>query len=228
MSDNGENLTAQTDTIRILLVDDQRVFLEGLKFVLESRASDIEVVGIGLNGKEAISLVERHRPDIILMDVRMPEMNGVEATQIIHTRFPDVKILMFTTFDDDEYVESALSYGAIGYLLKNRPPIELITAIRGVKNGILQIDPSVAQVLLRHDSSTREHDDTEIIALIDTLTVREKEVLNLIAQALDNKQIADHLFVAEQTARNYIHSIYSKLGISNRIEIIRILERIDY
>lgn len=217
----------EDETIRVLLVDDQRVFLEGLQLVLESRASDIRVVDVGLTGVEAIELVERHRPDIVLMDVRMPEMSGVEATKIIHERFPDVKILMFTTFDDDEYVHSALHYGAIGYLLKNRPPMELINSIRAVQDGVIQIDPNVAETLLRHDSPP-SRDNEEILSLIDTLTRREKEVLNLIAQALDNRQIAEHLCVAEQTARNYIHSIYSKLGTSNRLEIVRILERVEF
>jgi len=209
------------------LIDDQRIFLEGLKFVLESRASDINVVGIGENGEEAVNLVEVHNPDIVLMDVRMPEMNGVEAAGIIHERFPEVKILMFTTFADDEYVQSALKKGAIGYLLKNRPPLELISSIRAVKNGILQIDPGVAEVLLKQGTTTKI-DSNKANKLISTLTQREKEVLHLIAQALDNKQIASHLFVAEQTARNYIHSIYSKLGVSNRLEIVKILEDITF
>ena len=215
------------EKIRIILIDDQRVFLDGLKFVLESRASDVEVVGTGLNGKEAVKLVEQKRPDIVLMDVRMPEMNGVEAAGIIHDRFPEVKILMFTTFADDEYVQSALNKGAIGYLLKNRPPIELISSIRAVKNGILQIDPGVAEVLLKQGPAPL-YDSNEIKKLISTLTSREKEVLHLIVQALDNKQVADHLFVAEQTARNYIHSIYNKLGTSNRMEIVKVLENFNF
>ena len=215
------------ETIRVLLVDDQRVFLEGLQLVLESRASDIRVVGVGLTGVEAIELVEQLEPDIVIMDVRMPEMSGVEATRVIHERFPDVRILMFTTFDDDEYVHSALQYGAIGYLLKNRPPMELINSIRAVQDGVIQIDPNVAETLLHHDSPA-SRDNEEILKLIDTLTRREKEVLNLVAQALDNRQIAEHLCVAEQTARNYIHSIYSKLGTSNRLEIVKILERVEF
>lgn len=213
--------------IRVLLVDDQRVFLEGLQLVLESRTSDIKVIGVALSGREAVSLAEEHRPDIIIMDVRMPEMSGVEATRVIHERFPDIRILMFTTFDDDEYVQSALQYGAIGYLLKNRPPMELINSLRAVRDGVLQIDPNVAEALLRRDPpSAKIHGD--IVERINTLTSREKQVLHLIAQALDNRQIADHLCVAEQTARNYIHSIYGKLGTSNRIEIVKTLERLDF
>lgn len=213
--------------IRVLLVDDQEVFLEGLKLVLESRVSDITVVGLATNGKEAIKLAETMHPQVILMDVRMEEMNGVEATKIIAARHPEIKIVMFTTFDDDEYVKSALKYGAIGYLLKNRPPMELINSLRAVKAGIVQIDPSVAEKLLRPD--IRSDDEYKQIGnALKSLTERERDVLHLIAQALDNRQIAEHLHVTEQTARNYISTIYSKLGTSHRMEIVRILNEIDF
>ena len=215
------------ERIRVLLVDDQKIFLEGLKLVLESRASDIEVVGLAANGIEAVSLVEQTKPDLVLMDVRMPELNGVDATRAILRNRPGTKIVMFTTFDDDEYVKSAIRHGAIGYLLKNRPPMELINSLRAVNDGIIQIDPMVAEKLLQIGNEN----DPEIqglAAAIQTLTAREKEILHLIAQALDNRQIADHLNVAEQTARNYISTIYAKLGTSNRMEIIRILKEIDF
>jgi DNA-binding NarL/FixJ family response regulator len=213
--------------IRIMLVDDQKVFLEGLKLVLESRASDMTVVGLAADGREAITLAESTNPHIILMDVRMPEMSGVEATEVIAKRMPAVKIVMFTTFDDDEYVKSAIKHGAIGYLLKNRPPMELINSLRAVNDGIIQIDPMVAQKLLHIDART-DAEYRYLADAIETLTAREKEVLHLIAQALDNRQIADHLSVAEQTARNYISTIYAKLGTSHRMEIIKILNEIDF
>ncbi|MFA7066168.1 MAG: response regulator transcription factor, partial [Dysgonamonadaceae bacterium] len=108
-----------------MLVDDQAIFLEGLAYVLESRANDISIVARALNGEEAVELAGIHQPEIILMDVRMPKMDGVESTRIIHLKYPAIKIVMFTTFQDDDYVKKALSYGAIGYLLKNRPPAEL-------------------------------------------------------------------------------------------------------
>ncbi len=213
--------------IRVLLIDDQRVFVEGLKFVLEARASDMEVVGLGADGREAISLAESTRPDIILMDVRMPVMNGVEATKVIVSRHPEIKVVMFTTFDDDEYVKSAMKHGAIGYLLKNRPPMELINSLRAVKDGIIQIDPMVAEKLL-HTEQRTDADSSQVVEAIRTLTEREREVLHLIAQALDNRQIAEHLHVAEQTARNYVSNIYAKLGTSHRMEIVKVLSRIDF
>lgn len=216
-----------SDRIRVLLVDDQKVFVEGLKFVLEARASDIEVVGMGFDGCEAISLARSLRPDIILMDVRMPRKSGVDAAQEIAASNPHIKIVMFTTFDDDEYVKSAMSHGAIGYLLKNRPPVELINSLRAVNDGIIQIDPMVAVKLL-HSEQHSNAETAQIVEAIRTLTGREREVLHLIAQALDNRQIAEHLNVAEQTARNYVSSIYAKLGTTHRMEIMKILNEIDF
>jgi DNA-binding NarL/FixJ family response regulator len=164
------------------------------------------------------------------MDVRMPVMDGVEAVKAIHTESPDVKIVMLTTFDDDEYVHAALENGAIGYLLKNRPPIELIHSIRAVRDGIMQLDPEVARSLLTHrnESEILQRSNEEILKLMEELTPREKEVLMLLSQALDNKQIARRLDVAEQTARNYISIIYSKLNVSHRVEIVKILDRLGY
>lgn len=216
-----------SDTIRILLVDDQKIFVEGLKFVLEARASDIEVVGMGFDGSEAVRLARSLKPEIILMDVRMPRMSGVDAAREIAAEFPEIKIVMFTTFDDDEYVRSAMNHGAIGYLLKNRPPVELINSLRAVKSGIIQIDPTVAVKLLRADPHGSA-ETAQVVQAIRTLTGREREVLHLIAQALDNRQIAEHLNVAEQTARNYVSTIYAKLGTTHRMEIMKILNEIDF
>ena len=215
------------DKIRILLVDDQKVFVEGLKFVLEARASDIEVVGMGADGCEAVSLARSLKPDIILMDVRMPRKSGVDAAREIAAEFPAIRIVMFTTFDDDEYVKSAMCHGAVGYLLKNRPPVELINSLRAVNNGIIQIDPMVAMKLLHTDHHSNA-ETAQIVEAIRTLTGREREVLHLIAQALDNRQIAEHLHVAEQTARNYVSNIYAKLGTTHRMEIMKILNEIDF
>ncbi len=216
-----------SDMIRILLVDDQKIFVEGLKFVLEARASDIEVVGMGFDGCEAVRLARSLKPEIILMDVRMPRMSGVDAAREIAAEFPEIKIVMFTTFDDDQYVRSAMNHGAIGYLLKNRPPVELINSLRAVKSGIIQIDPTVAVKLLRSDAHGSA-ETAQIVQAIRTLTGREREVLHLIAQALDNRQIAEHLNVAEQTARNYVSTVYAKLGTTHRMEIMKILNEIDF
>ena len=136
------------DFIGVLIADDQQLFADGLKVVIESRAPQFKVIGIAGSGKQAVSMAAELRPDVVLMDVRMPEMDGVAATRIIHDKYPDIKILILTTFDDDEYVEFSLQNGAIGYLLKNRPAEELIDSIKALAKGIIQIDPAVSRKIL--------------------------------------------------------------------------------
>jgi len=212
--------------IRVLMADDQRMFAESIKYIIESRASDIEIVGIAFNGREAVDLAEETQPHIILMDVRMPVMDGVEATMRIRQRLPGAKILMLTTFDDDEYVLNSLKHGAVGYLLKSMPPAELITAIRAVQGGIMQIDPAVSKALTG-GTETRIADE-EFQANLKTLTPRELQVLELMVQALDNVHIAKTLGLAEQTVRNYISTIYSKLGVEHRMDVLKIIDKINY
>jgi len=207
--------------IRVLLVDDQKLFVESLFYVMQSRAEDIEVVGIAHNGKISLEMAKHHQPDIILMDVRMPVMDGVEATKAIHELHPGIKILMLSTFQDDDYVRQALRYGAVGYLIKDIAPEEVITAIRAVMMGTLQIAPAAAKALIG-----REFDDAadrERNFAIAFLTKREKEVLSLITSGHDNSEIANFLEVQEQTARNYVHNLYSKLGVSSRLQLMRLV-----
>jgi Response regulator containing a CheY-like receiver domain and an HTH DNA-binding domain len=216
-----------TDRIKVLIVDDQELFAEGLRTILTARAADIEVVGLASDGLEAIAAAERTRPDIVLLDVRMPVMDGVEATKRLLERLPGLLIVMLTTFDDDEYVKLSLQNGAIGYLLKNRPPDELIASIRAVRNGVLQIDPAVSKAIISV-AREKELNDDEFITNLNTLTNREREVLRLLTQAYDNNAIAQELGIAEQTVRNYTSSIYSKLGIENRIEIMKYTGKIKF
>ena len=213
------------ETIRLIIADDQPMFAEGLKYVLESRADDIEVIAIVPDGAAAVAATEANKPDIVLMDIRMPVMDGVEATRRIQEIHPEVKVLVLTTFSDDEYVHSSLRNGAVGYLLKNRPPLELIVSIRAVKRGILQIDPEIAETLFReHEPLDKE--DVEFAHDLESLTPREIDVLELLIEALDNKQIAQKLFVAEQTIRNHVSVIYSKLDIENRMQILQHIDNI--
>ena len=214
--------------IGILIVDDQQLFAEGLKYVIEARAKDMEVVGIASGGIEACDKVEELKPDIVLMDVQMPEMDGVVATASIMARVPSARIVMLTTFGDDDYVKRAMQNGAVGYLLKNHPPIHLIHSIRAVNDGVAQIDPQVMESVFHRDMQIASQEDRDVEALIDSLTAREKDVLRLLSQALENRQIADHLHVTEQTVRNYVSVIYSKLRVSSRLEIVRLLKRIGY
>lgn len=209
---------------RILLADDQVLFVESLKCVLEERAQDMEVVGIARDGNEAVFLAMKLQPDIILMDVRMPKLDGVQATRKIHELYPRISIVMLTTFDDDDYVEIALKFGATGYLLKNIPPEELILAVRSVRSGLTQISPEVVKRLLVR----RQQGEAEPLGapdVIETLTHREREILELVVNAFENRQIAQHLGITEQTVKNYVHSLYEKLGVSNRIQLIKVLGR---
>lgn len=211
--------------IRVVLVDDHKIFSESLKILLEAEAEDIEIVGIAYDGREAVECAEKEKPDIILMDVRMPNMNGVEATRKIIKIIPEIKIVVLTTFDDDEYVYDALRYGAVGYLLKEIPTIELITALRAVKEGVVMISPSILKKLIRQ--STLKNIDRSIyeenidMELVKTLTNREKEILKLMITGFGNNKIANNLFLSEQTVKNYVSVIYSKLGIKDRLQLIR-------
>ena len=215
---------------RVVLADDQVLFVESLRTVLETRTDDIEVVGIALSGKEAVRLVMELQPDIILMDVRMPDMDGVEATKIIREAYPATHVMMLTTFDDDAYVTEALDHGAAGYVLKDIPPNELIVSLRAVCNGSVIISPSVANKLLRmkdgergEDSSHEEPSETPTKnSFLRYLSKREIEILRLIGKGYDNTLIAKKLSIAEQTVKNHVSVIYSKLNVHNRIQVMKL------
>ena len=214
------------DKTRLLIVDDQQIYAEGLKYVIESRTDDFVIVGIASNGEEALTKSRELKPDVILMDVRMPVVDGVEATRRIIEKYPDIKILILTTFDDDEYVRYTMEHGAVGYLLKNKPPEELIDSLRALNSGILQIDPAVSGKLFQQRQKKAEFD--EIVQHLRTLTQREREVIRLLVEAKTVVQISKELEIAEQTVRNHVSNIYFKLGIHNKIEIIRYINQIRY
>lgn len=211
------------EKIKLLLVDDQTLFVESLKTVLKTRAKDMTVLGVANDGPTALAMVAVEQPDIILMDVRMPGMNGVETTRQIKEKYPLIKVLMLTTFDDDDYVVEALKLGAVGYLLKDMPPAELIKAIREVHEGGVLISPKVAaKIVDKLINPVKERSpNSEQNSLANELSNREKEVLRLLAQGLDNKEIAARLFIAEQTVKNHVSVIYSKLGVHDRVQALR-------
>ena len=211
------------EKIRLLLVDDQVLFLESLQTVIKTTAEDLEVVGIAANGKTAIDLALEQEPDIILMDVRMPDMSGVECTRIIKEQLPGVHIMMLTTFDDDEYVLQALSLGAVGYILKDVHTGYLINAIRSVHKGGVLIAPKVARKLVAKLNPAGEGQAVSARqTILETLSSREQEVLQQIAKGYSNKEIAQNLFIAEQTVKNYVSVIYSKLGVHDRTQALRL------
>ena len=215
---------------RVLLVDDQVLFVESLRTVLETRATDFEVVGVALSGREAIRLVVEKQPDIILMDVRMPDMDGVEATRIIHEAYPEIHVLMLTTFDDDVYVVEALNHGAAGYMLKDIPPEDLIVSLRAVCSGSIIISPQVANKMLRNregEAPPEEGAETRTSAsgesFLRFLSRREIEILRLIGQGAGNVLIAKKLSIAEQTVKNHVSVIYSKLHVHNRVQAMKLV-----
>ena len=212
--------------IRVLLADDQFLFLENLKLVIETLSEDIEVTGMALNGEEAIKKVEEDKPDVILMDVRMPVMDGVYAARLINKDYPDIKIIMLTAFDDDDYVHNALRNGASGYLLKNIPSEELLASLQAVVTGAFIISPSIARKLVKEkgEDKSKNGKPPEWLAL---LSRREQDVLCLISKGYNNKKIADTLFISEPTVKNYVSSIYSKLETSDRFEVMKMADKAD-
>ena len=176
---------------------------------------DIEVVGTAEDGDEVVAMVAKKRPDLVLMDLKMPVLNGVEATRQIRTKHPDVKVLVLTTYDDDEWVFDAIKAGASGYLLKDTPRDELVKAIRGTVTGKTYVDPSVAGKVLEQVSS---HQTQPATLITSKLTEREIEVLRLIAKGLSNTDISGRLFLSEGTVRNHVSAILAKLGVSDRTQ----------
>ncbi len=200
--------------IRVLICDDQHVVAEGLRAIL-STATQIEVVGQAHNGTEAVDLVATARPDVVLMDLKMPRMNGVEATRAIRDRFPQVRVLILTTFDADEWVFDAIRAGASGYLLKDSPRESLVAAIEGTAAGKTHVDPAVAGRLF---DQVARITPTPASPLLETLTEREREVLALLSRGLSNASIATQLHMAEGTVRNNVSNILSKLNLADRTQ----------
>ena len=213
--------------IRILLVDDQYLFAESLKMMISNYADDMDVIGIASDGEEAIRMSRELKPDVILMDVYMKRMNGVRATKIIHHEFPDIRIIVLSTYGGDENVREALLSGASGYLMKDISPTELLISIRSFRSGNIQISPAILQSLIKKAYVDVQEDkaDSQLAIMLSRLTKREREVFSLIATGYENERIAEELYLSEQTVRNYVSSIYDKLGVKDRFEIIRLANR---
>jgi DNA-binding NarL/FixJ family response regulator len=203
--------------ITILIVDDQNLIRQGLKALLELE-SDMKIVGEAENGQIAINLVRELQPNVILMDIRMPIMDGVAATKEINNQFPHCKILILTTFDDDEYVKAALQNGAIGYLLKDTPSEELAVAIRAVNKGYSQLGPGIVKKLITQFPANSPQNLTSVSANLAELTPREKEVLRLIAIGNNNREIAQKLYISEGTVKNHITNILNRLNLRDRTQ----------
>lgn len=206
--------------IKVLVADDQELIRQSLQIVLNSK-DNIKVIDVVANGQEVIRSMRANKPDVILMDIRMPKMDGVQCTKIIKENFPEIKIIILTTFDDDEYVYDALKYGASGYLLKGVSVDELVKAIFTVHSGRAMINPDIATKVLRLFSQMAKAD-----FLIDVgkkgeeeLTKTEWKVIEQVEYGLSNKEIADKLNLSEGTVRNYISVILNKLKLRDRTQL---------
>jgi DNA-binding NarL/FixJ family response regulator len=207
--------------IRVFICDDQAVVCDGLEMILNADP-EIEVVGTAYDGGEAIEAIPRTKPELVLMDLKMPGMNGIQATQQIHQRYPHIKVLVLTTFGDDQWVFDAIRSGAVGYLLKGTPRTELVRAVKGTAAGETHIDPAVAGKLFAYVVQQNNSQDTSIT---EKLSERELEVLRLLAHGLTNAEIADRLYLTQGTVRNYVSSILAKLDVEDRTQAALIAVR---
>jgi DNA-binding NarL/FixJ family response regulator len=203
--------------IKIILVDDQPLFREGLRTLL-SLHSDFKVVGEAGNGEEAIKLARVHQPAVILMDLQMPVLDGVAATRRLHEELPNCRVIVLTTFDDDEMVFDGLRAGALGYLLKDAPSEKLAEAIRLAARGESFLQPSVAAKVVAEFARLTAPKIARAPALVEPLSEREHEILSLITGGASNREIAKRLFLAEGTVKNHVTNILGKLGVRDRTQ----------
>ena len=200
--------------VKVLICDDQAVVCEGLELILNADP-EIEVVGLAYDGSEALEMIPGTQPDLVLMDLKMPVMNGIHATREIKKGYPEIKVLVLTTFGEDEWVFDAVRSGADGYLLKGTPREKLVAAVKGTAAGEVYIDPEVGGKLLAQVAQNPGEKDTTLSA---ELSEREMEVLKLLAQGLTNAEIAERLFLTRGTVRNYVSAILSKLDVDDRTQ----------
>jgi len=203
--------------IRILLADDQALFREALRMLISSQP-DLEVVGEAANGAEAIQLTASLHPQVVLMDLQMPVMDGVAATRQLHSEQPGCRVIALTTFDGDEYVFDCLRAGAVGYLLKDAPSENLFSAIRAAARGESFLQPSVTTRVLAEFTRLSDHPQSPSAKLVEPLSDREREILQLIARGSTNREIADLLFITEGTVKNHDTNIPTKLDVRDRTQ----------
>ncbi len=204
------------ETIKVLLVDDHTILRDGIKSLLETE-DHIKVVGEAVNGEEALQKVEKLSPDVVLMDISMPKMNGIQATSQISEEYPDIKILILTMHDEEGYVQPIFQAGAAGYVVKRTATRELVSAIEGVVEGNTILHPSVTETLLAEGQGS-DSDDGD---MYDGLTERELEILTLIAEGLTNQEIADELYISIKTVQAHRANIMDKLGLNDRVALTK-------
>lgn len=203
--------------IRVLLADDEAMIRAGVRAIVESDP-DIEVVAEAVDGREAVELVLAHRPDVALLDIRMPRMDGLAATAELRRVAPDTRVVILTTFGEDEYISQALGDGAGGFLLKAGDPRELITGVHAVADGGAYLSPQVARQVISRFGSGRVAREAAATERLAELTDREREVLALVGTGLSNADIARRLFLVEGTVKSYVSAILNRLGMKNRVQ----------
>ncbi len=214
-------------TIKLLLVDDDALVRAGLRIILSS-AEDLEVVGEADDGARAVAAVRQHRPDVVLMDIRMAEMDGITATAALHRLDPPPQVIVLTTFQADEQVMSALRAGASGFLVKDTPPAEIISAIRLVASGDAIISPSVTRTLLTHFGETQASERRRAAKQrLAALTDREREVEAAIGSGASNAEVAASLFMSEATVKAHVSRLFTKLDVGNRVQIAILVHDAD-
>jgi DNA-binding NarL/FixJ family response regulator len=206
-------------SVKVLLADDQALVRSGFRMILEAR-EEIEVVGEAEDGFEAMEATRSLLPDVILMDIRMPNLDGVEATRRLVARGTDSRILILTTFDLDEYVYEAIRAGASGFLLKDVRPQELVDAIHVIAKGDALLAPSITRRLLDRFAEQAPRDEAEPPPQLESLTERELEVLKLIAKGWSNAELAEKLFLSETTVKTHVSSVLRKLGLRDRVQAV--------
>ena len=206
-------------TIRVAIVDDQALMRDGFTMILDAQP-DIDVVGDAENGRLGVELCLRTRPDVVLMDIRMPVLDGIEATRLITSNDAcDTKVLVLTTFDLDDYVYGALRVGASGYMLKDTPAKDLVAAVRIIAQGDALLSPSVTRRLIE-EFARRAEPEAVGATLPDDLTEREREALELLAHGLSNREIATEMFIGEATAKTHVSRLLTKLGVRDRVQAV--------
>jgi len=206
-------------SVRLLLVDDDALVRAGLRMILSS-AEDLDVVAEVDDGSRAVAAAREHRPDVVLMDIRMPEMDGITATAALRSLVPPPQVIVLTTFQADEQVMSALRAGAAGFLLKDTPPAEILSAVRLVAAGEAMLSPSVTRTLLSHLGDAQASERQRIAAQrLDTLTERELEVATAVGSGASNAEVAASLFLSEATVKSHVSRLFTKLDVTNRVHI---------
>lgn len=218
MGEKPSDVGGSVDAVRVLVADDQELMRDGLVTIL-SRQPGIIVVGDAPDGESAVRLALDLRPDVVLMDVRMPGVDGIRATAEMRAHAPEVRVLMLTTFDDDAYIVDALRAGAVGYILKNIPAGDLAAALRLASRGVVQLDPAAAGKLIGALGAGGARAVSSPPPAFDRLTEREREVMLLVAGGANNREIAERLVISEGTVKTHISSILSQLGLRDRTQI---------